>query len=220
MRVLVVLLAGTLLGVPVVSCAGAPAASDGPTTMGVHEVVALLVVSAVEEARGRFGAELLGPGVHRCAARAAVLGTGAEVAYDVWMGQAGPEVGAAFDRALVDAYDGCADRDALVGGVADLLVGQRRFVFVCLDGLACRTTLPTGDEYGCIADRMVAERGPKGTVDLLAEGAGGGPLDGLGRTLGPIAGWCLVARFDPCGQSGMKSANPCMPETKIPLPIT
>jgi len=216
----VVLLVGILLSALAVSCGGLPATSDEPTTMGVHEVVALIVVSAVEEGRGGVGADLLSPHDHRCAARAAIRETGPGPAYDVWVGLAGPEVGTAFDRALTDAYDGCVDRDVLVGGVADLLVAQRRFVFACWDGLSCRAALPADDEYGCIAERLVVVQGTKGVVDLLAEGAGGGPLDGLGRALGSVAAQCLPARFDPCGQSGMKSARPCMPAAKIPLPIT
>ncbi len=184
------------------------------------EVAALVVVSSVEESRGRFGAELLGSDDHRCAARAAVRAVGPDVAYEVWMGRADPAVATSFARRLDGAYDGCVAHRALVTGVADLLAGQRRFVFVCLEGRACRTVLPTDDEYGCIAGRLVDGYGTRGAVDLLAGGAGGGALDALGRVLGPVAERCLLARYDPCGQADMKSDNPCMPATKIPLPIT
>ena len=197
-----------------VSCAGSsdPAGRPEPTDV----VVALWVASAVEETRGRIGAEFLGPGDHRCAAREA----GPEAAYDAWMGWADPATDEAVDRALSAAYEACLDREVVADWVADLLVGQRRFVFACWEGMSCRNALPTVDEYGCIAERLVVVQGTKGVVDLLAEGAGGGPLDGLGRALGSVAAQCLPARFDPCGQSGMKSARPCLPAAKIPLPIT
>ncbi|MBJ30548.1 MAG: hypothetical protein CL466_03900, partial [Acidimicrobiaceae bacterium] len=69
-----------LLGASMVSCAGSsdPAGRPEPT----DAVVALWVASGVEETRGRIGAEFLGPGDHRCAARVAVREAGPEAAYE------------------------------------------------------------------------------------------------------------------------------------------
>jgi len=216
-----------LLGASMVSCAGSsdPAGRPEPTDV----VVALWVASAVEETRGRIGAEFLGPGDHRCAARVAVREAGPEAAYDAWMGWADPATDEAVDRALSAAYEACLDREVVADWVADLLVGQRRFVFACWEGMSCRNALPTVDEYGCIAGRMVTEQGVRGVVGLPA--VVGGPLDEMGRALGSVASECLIARFDPCGRSGSlfpgsprqperKSARPCMPAAKMPLPIT
>jgi hypothetical protein len=75
--------------------------------------------------------------------------------------------------------------------LAERFTSDRRLVYLCEQGVDCRSEVLTPGQYLCATERLLESHDPQEISDMLPVGSKGGPLDEIGHLLTGAAEACV-----------------------------
>ena len=121
----------------------------------------------------------------------------------------GPETSSASEATLLTAED-----------LAERFTSDQRLVYLCDEGVNCRTQALTPDEYTCAAGRLLEQHGAEKLSDMLPIDYTGGTLDEIGFLLTGVAGTCVEPPKPPPAATTAATPLPTTPEVPVETSTT
>jgi len=98
---------------------------------------------------------------------------------------------------LILVGSACSETTMTPEDLAERFTTDQRLVYLCDEGVNCRTEMLTPGEYMCTADRLIEKHGAEKLSDMLPVDSTGGPLDEIGLLLTGVAGSCMEPSMPP-----------------------